>query len=123
MELKYFFDSYAIIEIIMGNKNYEKFKDVQIVTSTIHIAEIYYFLLRTYNKQTAEYWMKNLDIDLMNIIKLKNSIDAMDFKFKHKKEKLSYADCLGYVLAKECGMKFLTGDSKFKDKENVVWVK
>jgi predicted nucleic acid-binding protein len=42
--------------------------------------------------------------------------------FENKKDKLSYTDCLGYALAMELEIPFLTGDRKFKGKKNVLWV-
>lgn len=122
-EREYFFDSYAIIELILENKNYEKFRSNLINTSTLNLMEVYYFLLRTYNKQTADYWLKTLRFSLINIIKLNIALTSSFFRFNNKKDKLSYIDCLGYVLSKELNMKFLTGDSKFKNKENVEFVK
>ena len=35
---------------------------------------------------------------------------------------LSYVDCMGYSFAVKNGMKFLTDDIKFKDKESVEFV-
>lgn len=119
----YFFDSYAIIELILENKNYEKFKNDLIITSTLDLMEVYYFLLRTYNQQTADFWIKRLKFNLANIIKLNIALEASRLRFKHKKENLSYIDCIGYLLAKEMNIKFLTGDNKFKTKENVEFVK
>lgn len=119
----YFFDSYAIIELILGNENYEKFKDSLINTSTLNLMEVYYFLLREYNKQTAEFWMKNLKFRLTDTIRLNVALKASKFRFDNKKEELSYIDCLGYFLSKEMNIKFLTGDGKFESKENVEFVK
>ena len=121
--MRYFFDSYAIIEIIRGNENYLNFKDLQIVTTTLNIAEVYFFLLKEYNEQTADYWVKKLNFELINIIKLKATIEATKLKFRNIKERLSYADCIGYITAKELNIKFLTGDIKFKGRENVEFVK
>lgn len=119
----YFFDSYAIVEIILGNENYKKFEDSTIVTSTINLAEVYYFLLREYNERTADYWIKKMNFHLVNIIKLDSVVKASKFRFENKDEQLSYADCLGYILAKELNLEFLTGDIKFKNKKNVEFVK
>ena len=120
---RYFFDSYPIIELILGNENFEKFRDAKIVTTVLNMMEVYYFLLTEFNKNTAEYWMKNLDVELINIIRLDVALEAVNFKFENKKEKLSYVDCLGYVMARKFRMKFLTGDSKFETKENVEFAK
>ena len=45
------------------------------------------------------------------------------FRLLNKKRKLSYVDCLGYILAGMNGAKFLTGDNQFKDLQNVEFVK
>ena len=120
---RYFFDSYPIIEIIMGNENFERFRDVKIVTTVLNIMEVYYFLLRRYNMETADYWVKKLDVELINIIRQEVVVEAAKMKFKYKKEKLSFVDCVGYIIANKYHMKFLTGDEKFKKKENVEFVK
>jgi len=119
----YFFDTYALSEIISGNKNYDKYKNDIITTSTLNISEFYYFLLRAYNKKTADYLIKKLDFRLINIIKIELAVEASKFKFENKKEKLSYVDCIGYILAEKFNMKFLTGDEKFEYKKNVEFVK
>ena len=56
-------------------------------------------------------------------VSLSSIAAAMQFKLAHKAENLSYADCVGYALAAELGIKFLTGDEKFRSKENVEFVK
>jgi predicted nucleic acid-binding protein len=45
----------------------------------------------------------------------------MDLKKKEKE--LSIPDCIGFVIAKRLGAKFLTGDKAFEKKENVEFVK
>ena len=48
---------------------------------------------------------------------------AVELRHKLKNRDLSYADCLGYVIAEKMGIKFLTGDNQFKDLQNVEFVK
>jgi uncharacterized protein len=48
-------------------------------------------------------------------------IKASDLK--RKKRKLSIPDCIGYVVAKREGAKFLTGDKEFENFSNVEFVK
>ena len=48
---------------------------------------------------------------------------ASEFRFANYKRDLSYIDCVGYILAKKRGVKFLTGDEQFKAFENVEFVK
>lgn len=121
--MEYFFDSCAIIEVIEGNENYIKFKNIPIITTTLNVAEVYFYFLKEHNEQTANYWIKNLNLKLLNIIKLSLAINATKLRFKNKKEGLSYTDCMGYMLSKELNIKFLTSDGKFKNKENVEFVK
>ena len=120
--MKYFFDSCAIIEIIEGNEKYSRFKEFQITTTTLNLSEVYFYLLKEYNEQTADYWIRKLNFELINIIKLGLAVNATKFRFKNKKEGLSYIDCVGYMLSKELNIKFLTSDGKFKNKDNIEFV-
>ena len=121
--MSYFFDSYAIIEILRGNPEYRKYLDFDLVTSTLNISEVYYSLIRELGEEQAKKNLRKLNPRLINVIKLHISLEASRFKFKYRKEKLSYIDCLGYILAKSLSMKFLTGDEKFENKNNVEFVK
>ena len=115
-------DTYALVEIIKGNKNYSRFANYQHLTTKISLSELYYYLLRIYDEDKANsYLLKYWDF----IISLtQNAISkGMKYKYGNKKERLSYADCLGYQAAQELGIRFLTGDEKFRDKENVEFVK
>ena len=49
--------------------------------------------------------------------------EAMLFSAKHKRQDLSAADCIGYVMAIKLGLKFLTGDRQFRDMAGVEFVK
>ena len=120
--MNFFFDSYAIIEILKNNPNYEQFRNLIIFTSTINLSEVHYHLINNAKEKIARELVNQLNIQLLNIGK-ESAIKAAEFKFQYKKEKLSYIDCIGYVLAKEMNMKFLTGDEKFKNKGNVEFVK
>lgn len=120
--MTYFYDSYAIIEILKESENYAAFKDNIITTSILNLFEVYYYLLRVYNKQTADYWAKNLNFNFVELSP-KISIDASSFRFENKNKDLSLTDCMGYVLALNNNLKFLTGDLKFEKMENVEFVK
>lgn len=119
---KYFFDTYAIIEMINGNTNYRKCLNEPIACSILNIGELYLHHLRAYDKHTAEFWNKKIVARLINI---DNNviIKAMESKLFHRKLKLSLPDCVGYIIAKENNLKFLTGDSKFEEMDNVEFVK
>ena len=118
----YFCDTYALIEIIKGNKNYDIYTDFILITSELNLMELYYAMFRDYGKILAEKYFNEWKISAIRIpIHLIQT--AMELKYLHKKEKLSYIDCMGYAYAMENGVLFLTGDSKFRNKEGVEFVK
>ena len=122
-ELTFFFDSYALIEIYEKNMNYEKYAKANVVTSYFQVYEVYYSLIRNgYNEEEIKdffIFLQNLCIDL----KFDWIPKSVEFRKKNKKRDLSYADCLGYTIAKELNIKFLTGDKEFEDLPNVEFVK
>ncbi|MBS3135225.1 PIN domain-containing protein [Candidatus Woesearchaeota archaeon] len=124
MEIKTFFlDTYALYEIIEGNENYIEYtKNVAIVTTKINIMELFYGLLIKYNEKVADnFYEKFLPYCTGiedNVIK-----KAMTFRALNKKRNLSYVDCIGYIIAKQRNIKFLTGDKEFEYMENVEFVK
>ena len=118
----FFFDTYAIIELINKNKNYEKYGEFKLTTSVLNVAELYYHLLTKYNRKTADYWIKNLSFDLINFGEIEG-IEAMRYRYSRKKFELSFIDCLGYILSLKNNLKFLTGDKQFEKEPNVEFVK
>ena len=122
MDDVYFFDSYAVMEIIKGNPNYKEYLNKNVVLIKENIFEIYLSILKQINKETAdnildEYYHYVIDFN-EDIIK-----EAAQLKFKYYKQDISMTDCIGYILAIKLGIKFLTGDKEFKDFENVEFVK
>ena len=119
----FFFDTYALVEISKGNPKYENYKsDIRILLNKLNIMEYSLFLIREGRKEKlSEVFdeLSNFNIDYDNEILIK----AAEMKNKYKKEKLSFIDCIGYLLAIKNNAKFLTGDEKFKDKNNVEFVK
>jgi len=122
-EIKVFFaDTYALIELLAGSVNYKQYLNHILITSKFNITELYYHFLHDYDKETADKYLK-LYSSFIVPISYTSIQSGMQFKLKHKKEKVSYVDCIGHALALELGIKFLTGDQKFEDKENVEFVK
>ncbi|MBI2670903.1 PIN domain-containing protein [Candidatus Woesearchaeota archaeon] len=119
----YFYDTYAFFEIIKGNRNYNKFSSgVAIVTTRLNLMELYYGLLVKFNKNIADKYYDEL---LKYIIDIDDETikQAMVFRVLHKIKNLSYVDCVGYIIAKQRNIKFLTGDKEFKDLDNIEFVK
>lgn len=122
-ELTFFFDSYALIAIYEKNKNYERYSKTNVITSFFNVYEVYYILIKNgYNQEEIKdffEFLKNLCVEL----KFEWIPIAVEFRRKYKKKDLSYADCLGYIIANNLKIKFLTGDQEFKDLENVEFIK
>jgi len=121
MEIGYFFDSYAIIELLKENPAYAIFKEEKINITIFNLAEIYWhFLLE--NEETAESVYKKFR-DSVTEIDDETIKDAMKFRKKHKNRDLSYTDCIGYIYAIKNNLIFLTGDKEFENIPNVKFVK
>ena len=117
-----FFDTYALIEIIKGSNSYKRYVKEMPITTKLNLMELYYYLLRKEWEDKAEYYYSFYFPSCVpvsdDIIKM-----AMKYKLRFKDRKLSYVDCIGYIIAKKMDIKFLTGDNQFKDMENVEFVK
>lgn len=119
----YYYDTYALLEIVFGNPNYDGYTvDFGVVTTRLNLMEVYYFMLRKYSREVANKYYDRLLPQVIEIIDddFKN---ACELKSMFKKKKLSYIDCVGYSIAKRMNLKFLTGDREFEDLDNVEFVK
>lgn len=118
-----FFDTYALIEIYKGSQNYEKYKEgIRILLNKLNLLEFAYFLTREGKESEIKKFfgklMKyNVDYDEEILVK------AAEMKFKFLKQRLSFIDCIGYILAQKNNARFLTGDERFRGKDNVEFVK
>lgn len=119
----YFFDTYALYEIVEGNPNYARFtKGVGLVTTRLNLMEFYYAMLKEYGRETADKYY-GFFVEYAVEVDDETIKQAMVFKWLNKSKRLSYVDCVGYMLAKKRGIKFLTGDKEFEDMEQVKFVK
>lgn len=118
----FFCDTYALIEITGGNESYSRYGDALLVTSEFNLIELYYHFLKNYGKNNAEHYFNHW---LGFCVKVPQSIIkiGMEIKLENKKEKLSYIDCIGYAFSLQNNIPFLTGDSKFKNKTGVEFIK
>jgi len=120
--IKYFFDTYAIAEIINGNSNYARFSLEPVIITIFNLAEVYWISINQYSEQEAdEIYLRysGCVVDISEDV-LK---EAIKFRKKHKSKNLSYTDCIGYIYALKNSLIFLTGDKEFKDLNNVEFVK
>ena len=119
----FFFDTYALIEIGKNNSGYEPYKkNVKIFISMLNLMELAYFLIRENREHEIEEIFNKLSRFAVSYSK-EILINAAKMKHQYKIEKLSYIDCIGYLLAKQYNIKFLTGDEKFRNKQNVEFIK
>lgn len=121
--MDFFLDTYAMIEIVKGNKSYEAYLDKMFITTKYNLAELHYFLLNTFGLATADFHLKKfysyaIDFDAEVISKAM----VLRKNLRSKKFKISHIDCLGYTVAVSNGVRFLTGDHHFRDLENVEFV-
>lgn len=114
------FDSYALMEIINGNENYNYYINKKIIINDFIFAELCYVLTREGYPNAERYF------DRYSKFIIHASPDAikkaMKFRFLNKKKRMSITDCISYFMAKELGIKFLTGDKEFEDLGNVEFV-
>ena len=117
----FIFDTYALIEIMNENKNYENYISSETIINDFIFAEFCYKLLRENIKMADDYIQEVAPA----IIHADSSIvkEAMVFRVKYKKRKLSMTDCISYIMAKNLGIRFLTGDKEFEKFDNVEFVK
>jgi len=118
----YFFDTYALLEIVSGNPNYEAYRKEPIVTSVMNMSEFYFILLREEGKTCADFWIESLQPDILDI-DIATIRKAMILRLFHKKKKMSMVDCISYVLARKNNLLFLTGDNAFNNLNGVQFVK
>lgn len=118
----FFFDTYAFFEILAGNKDYDKYIEAKIITTKLNIFELYLLIYRDISEEKAEEVFKKYYpfVEDFGEIVIK---EAAKMKKEFNKRDLSMADCIGYCMAKQLGIKFLTGDEQFEKMENVEYVK
>lgn len=121
-EKSFFFDSYALYEIVNGKSTYEKYLIYEIITSKLNIFELYHGFLKDGKEELAKvsvdkYYPFAVDYSKEVIV------EAAKMKKELNKRDVSMADCIGYILARSLGIKFLTGDKEFENLNNVEFVK
>lgn len=120
--MNYFFDTYAIIEIVKGSESHRRFREQVILTTTLNLSEAFFILLRETNESVANETVRKLNFGFLDITS-EIAIEAAKFRHLHLKLKLSYADCIGYITALKNKIKFVTGDDGFEKLDNVEFVK
>lgn len=111
-------DTYALIELARGNKDFLSLLEKDFAIVDVIMAEFYGVVLREFSKNIADIWYKKLSsyvVDAPTDILIK----AIIFRAENKKSNFSFFDCVGYVFSVENGYKFVTGDEAFKGMKGV----
>lgn len=116
------FDTYALIEIIKGNRAFYPYvAEIPIINHFV-LVELCYWVLKEYGKEKAstytDYYsgfVHSIDKELVK--------EACWFRLKNRSKNLSFTDCISFMQAKKLGLKFLTGDKQFKGLLGVEFVK
>ncbi len=121
-EIKRCLDTYALVEIKLGNPNYEFIMKSNFIIADITLAEFYSVLLREENEQTANYWIKKLEYNSRSVSR-EILIEAVKFRHENKKTNISFYDAVGYIFSLKHNCVFVTGDKEFKNFEKVEFIK
>lgn len=122
VEIKRCLDTYALVEIANGNPAFVSYLNKEFVITDLTLAEFYAVLLREYNEKTADYWHKKLEHYSVTADKTV-LIEAIKFRYEHRKSKISLFDAVGYIFSLRNGYIFVTGDKEFEDFKNVEFKK
>ena len=118
-----FFDTYAFFEVLNGNQNFQKYmSDSAIYTTKLNLMELHYGLIKTYGQEVAD---KLYDENLKYVTRIDNAAfkSANVMRYRLRAKRLSYIDCVGYMVSLIKGIPFLTGDIQFKGLKNVEFVR
>jgi predicted nucleic acid-binding protein len=121
-EIKRCLDTYALVEIKLGNPKFQDYLKSEFVIVDLILAEFYSVLLREENEETANYWIKKFGGYSVSVSK-DILIEAVKFRYKNKKSRISFFDAVGYIFALKKGYKFVTGDKEFENLVNVEFKK
>ena len=118
----YFFDSYACIEIILGNENYKKYMQAEMVFTKLNVYEVFLALLKKLGEKEANSFIEKTE---RNVVDFDKEVikAAAKMRLWYNKSDVSMADCIGYMVAKKMNIRFLTGDREFEHMDNVEFVK
>ncbi len=112
-----FYDSYAVLAYISGEKAFAKYFDGQLsggVLTKLNLMEICFRAAKLHGHEAAREvidrfsrYLVDFDVDdIAGSMKLREEL-------MKKRMGISYVDALGYYLAKKMRIPFLTGDRQF----------
>ena len=118
--MKHFLDTYALVEILNGNPAYRG-QLAGAGTSLYHLYELHVQVARLRDEPTADVVFKDLRPLTVDVAD-RDILAASRFKRAHPKSRLSYADALGYAMAQDRAVPFVTGDKAFRSMAGVRFI-
>lgn len=117
---RFFFDTDAMIGILLNSPGLEPYADAEIVTERGHVYELVNYLAKERPARDVlpivgalrEERLEPTNDDLLAAVKLRR---------QHRR--LSAQDALGYVVARRAGLRFVTGDSAFRGLPGVEYIR
>ncbi len=122
VEIKRCLDTYALVEIYLGNKKFAEYLNLEFVINDLTLAEFYGVLMREYGLEEAEKWLRKLE-RYSAMVKREILIEAIKFRYEHRKQDVSFFDAVGYIFSLKNGYYFVTGDKEFENLPNVEFKK
>jgi predicted nucleic acid-binding protein len=119
---RFFFDTYALVERQQGNPAYEEYAGEAIFTHQMNLYEFIAAVWRVHGEGVARDQVRLLNVNLLEAT-TEDLFEAARVRADRPRQRLSYVDALGYVLARREGMRFLTGDQAFRGLVGVEFVK
>lgn len=118
---EYFFDSYAIIELLRGNPQYLPYGEEAVTITFLNLMEVVHSVVMEFGEKKGKEIYEKFrgcvqEVDWPIVLQM------TQLKQKLQRRNVSYADCLGYAFAQQKEMLFLTGDKEFKDLPGVEFV-
>ena len=121
-EIKNCLDTYALVEMYLGNTKFAKYMNTEFMISDLILAEFYGVILREYGPEEAEEWLGKLERYSVPVTK-EILIEAVKFRQQNRGRNISFFDAVGYIFAISSGCSFVTGDKEFEKFKNVEFVK
>ena len=80
----YFFDTYAIIEVVKGNPRYKKYGDCGVVISAFNLSELHLHITRIFGEKIANMILEEYSGSAINF-ELEDIREATALKIKYAK--------------------------------------
>lgn len=116
----YFFDTYAVLEVIKGSANYRPYFNCGVILTKLNLFEVCHAFIRIGEREKALFYMKQYE---QFVVDFDENDILMAAVLKSQNRNLSMTDCIGYIVSVKSKSKFLTGDKEFSNMPNVEFVK